>query len=63
MSVNWYLVIGQVILINGLLVGGGYFAYKRWWRSDKDKKVGLLDDDSLSEEDQPLASILEETKA
>jgi uncharacterized protein (TIGR03503 family) len=62
-GVNWYLVIGQVILINGLLIGGGYFAYKRWWRSDKSGKVSLLDDDSLSDEDRPLASILQETKA
>ena len=63
MSVNWYLVIGQVILINGLLIAGGYFAYKRWWRADKGEQLSLLDDDSLSEEDQPLSSILEESKA
>ena len=62
MDVNWYLVIGQIILINGLMIGGGFFAYKRWWRSDKGSKVRLLDDDSLSDEDQPLASILEESK-
>ena len=63
MSVNWYLVIGQVILINGLLIAGGYFAYKRWWRADKGEQLSLLDDDALSEEDQPLSSILEEPKS
>jgi hypothetical protein len=62
MNVNWYLVIGQVILINGLLIGGGFFAYKRWWRSEKNRKLDLLDDEALSGEDQPLASILEESK-
>lgn len=63
-GVNWYLVIGQVVLINGLLIGGGYFACRRWWRSDKKAgNIGFLDDDALPVEAQPLASILEETKA
>ena len=61
-NVNWYLVIGQIILINGLMIGGGFFAYKRWWRSDKSGNLSLLDEDSLSDGDQPLASILNETK-
>ena len=61
-GVNWYLVGGQLIVINGLLIGGGFFAYKRWWRSDKSGKVKLLEDGSLSGEDQPMASILEEPK-
>ena len=47
MDVNWYLVVGQIILINGLLIGGGFFAYKRWWRSDKGGKVNLLDEDAI----------------
>jgi uncharacterized protein (TIGR03503 family) len=64
LGANWYLIIGQVILINGLLIGGGFFAYRRWWRSDKKTgEMNLLDDDSSSGEDRPLASILEETKA
>ena len=62
MDVNWYLVIGQIILINGLMIGGGFFAYKRWWRSDKGGKVNLLDEDSLADKDQPLASILKESQ-
>lgn len=62
-NVNWYLVIGQVILINGLLIGGGFFAYKRWWRSDKSKEMGVLGDDTLSDEDRPLASLFDETKS
>jgi uncharacterized protein (TIGR03503 family) len=63
MSANWFLVIGQVILINGLLIGGGFFAYKRWWRSNnKNDQMNLLDENSESE-DRPLSSILEETKA
>jgi len=62
MDVNWYLVIGQIILINGLLIGGGIFAYKRWWRSEKNSKPQLLDDDEKSDDDHPLASILEESK-
>ena len=63
-GVNWYLVVGQLVLINGLLIGGGFFAYRRWWRSDKKAgSIDLLDDDASSEEEQPLASILEETKA
>ncbi|MEJ2565497.1 MAG: VWA domain-containing protein [Gammaproteobacteria bacterium] len=63
-GVNWYLVIGQVVLINGLLIGGGFFVYRRWWRSDEQAgNIGLLDDDASPGEQQPLASILEETKA
>jgi uncharacterized protein (TIGR03503 family) len=62
MNVNWYLVIGQVILINGLLIGGGFFAYKRWWRSEKNRGLNLLDEDAQSGVEQPLASILEESK-
>jgi uncharacterized protein (TIGR03503 family) len=62
MNVNWFLVIGQVILINGLLIGGGFFAYKRWWRSDKNRAMNLVDDESSSGGEQPLASILEESK-
>jgi len=49
-----------VILINGLLIGGGFFAYKRWWRSEKNRDLSLLDEDVQSDEDQPLASILQE---
>jgi uncharacterized protein (TIGR03503 family) len=62
MNVNWYLVIGQIILINALLIGGGFFAYRHWWRSDKRGKVNLVEDDSSSDEDEPLAPLLEETK-
>ena len=62
LNVNWYLVIGQIILINALLIGGGFFAYKHWWRSDKRGKVQLVADESTPDEDEPLASILEETK-
>ena len=62
MNVNWYLVIGQIVLINALLIGGGFFAYKHWWRSDRRGKLKLVAEDSSLDEDEPLAPILEETK-
>lgn len=61
---NWYLVGGQILLINVLLGGGGYFAYRRWRRSEKRKqgKVKLVEDDPMPGEAEPQAPALQEAK-
>ncbi len=42
-TINWFTVAWQTLLINAILIGIGYFAYKRWWRSAK-PAVDVLED-------------------
>lgn len=61
---NWYLVGGQILLINILLGGGGYFAYRHWRKAEKHKqgKVKLVEDDPAPGEAEPQASALQEAE-
>ena len=45
-KVNWALVAGQTLLINAVLIGIGFFAYKRWWRPHKREKITLMNEDA-----------------
>jgi len=50
-KINWFAVAWQILLINAILIGGGFFAYKRWRRSSK-PAVATLDEEGEAEEAQ-----------
>lgn len=45
-EINWTMVVVQTLLINALLIGGGFFAYRKWRKSGKKDVAGLAGDDA-----------------
>ncbi len=53
-KIDWFAVAWQTLLINAILIGGGFFAYKRWRRSAK-PAVSALDEEQEQEQEQEQA--------
>jgi len=51
-KIDWFAVAWQTLLINALLIGGGFFAYKRWRRSAKPAAVSLEEDEEEGQVDE-----------
>ncbi len=39
-SPNWAMVAVKVLILNGLLFAGGFFAYRKWFRTPPDDELG-----------------------
>ena len=48
-KINWFAVAWQTLLINAILIGGGFFAYKRWRRSAKPAVADLAEEGEAEE--------------
>jgi len=55
-SLNWILVFISVLLINGILIIGGYFIYKKYFKSNDDDDFLSLDESEVSNDDEPADS-------